>query len=168
MSMTSDKILHGLRAANAMARILVCVSLFATVGCRYVADDGTRTKPAAGVLVGTWVPDKESLKHMREVGGYDTSNKTVLQLEADGTYKMNNVPDWLWLDDGLSRKTLRSERGTWEVAHFADTPFWIVWLRTEVTARSAALLGQQPPYRLEFSFGNIDTNPQSITFVKEG
>ena len=164
MCVSSVYLPHSTRAA---AFTLVCLTVLVASSCREFFDDSTKTKPDTGTLLGTWVPDKESLKHMREAGGYDISNKTELVLEVNGTYKMNNIPDWLWLDDGLSQKTLRSESGTWEVTRDADRPDWIVHLKTQMNARSAALLGQHPPYTLRFSFGNIDSNPQSMTFFKE-
>lgn len=159
---------HLTHSTKVVALTLVYLTVFAVSSCREFFDDSTRTRPDTRTLVGTWVPDQESLKYMREAGGYDVSNKTELVLEANGTYKMINMPDWLWLDDGESHKTLHSENGTWDVSPFADRPDWIVLLRTQARERSAALLGQRPPYRLRFSFGNIDTNPQSMTFIKEG
>lgn len=146
---------------------LACLTLLGACGCERLSDDSTRSEPAASALLGNWIPDTDSLEYMRKKGGYDTSNKTALVLEADGTYKMLNMPDWLWLDDGLSHKTLRSERGTWKVLLDLDRPYWLLQLETGMSTRWARLLGQHPPYRLRFSFGNIDTNPQSMTFIKE-
>lgn len=147
--------------------MLLYLTLLTVVGCESFLDDRTKSKPGLDSLVGTWVPDKGSTKYMREVGGYNASHKTALVLEADGTYKMVNMPDWLWLDDGESHGTLRSENGTWEVAPDGDRTEWIVWLRSQLKARTVALHGQHPPYRLRFSFGNVDTNPQTMSFVKE-
>lgn len=141
----------------------VCLILFGACG----PGDLTTREPAVSALPGTWVPDKASLEYMREKGGYDTSNKTELVLDANGTYKMLNMPDWLWLDDGLSHKGLRSERGTWKVELDGGQPYWVLSLQTKSSSRGAALLGQHPPYRVRFSFGPIDSNRQSMTFVKE-
>jgi hypothetical protein len=146
---------------------LALLPVLVICGCESSYRDETKTKPETAALVGTWIPDEESVKYMREVGGYDVSNKTELVLEANNTYTMRNMPDWLWLDDGRSHKTLRFEKGTWEIMLDGARQYWIVLLRSEVRSRGSALYGQHPPYRLRFSFGSVDENPQNLTFVKE-
>ena len=146
---------------------LALLTLLLVCGCKSLPRDETKTRPETATLVGTWIPDEESVKYMREVGGYDVSSKSELVLEANNTYTMRNMPDCLWLDDGRSHKTLRFEKGTWEIMLDGAREYWIVVLRSEIRARGIAIHGQRPPYRLRFSFGSVDENPQSLTFVKE-
>lgn len=145
----------------------LCWCLFTIGSCSNSVDSPTKTRPNTTDLVGTWVPDQTSLKYMRDVGGYNVTGKVVLVLDVAGTYEMTNMPDWFWLDDGLSHKSLRSEKGTWEVSEAGDNRSWIVLLRSETKSRGLEILGQSHPYKLRFSFGNIDTNPQTMTFVRE-
>jgi hypothetical protein len=155
---------------NSTSRNLVPLALLAVLvicGCEKSDGDETKTKPETAALVGIWIPDEDSVKYMRDVGGYDVSNKTELVLEANNTYTMRNMPDWLWLDDGRSHKTLRFEKGTWEITLDGAGQYWILMLRSDVRSRGAALHGQYPPYRLRFSFGSVDDKPQNLTFVKK-
>jgi hypothetical protein len=135
-------------------------------GCDYFYYDETRDNPPLEALVGTWVPDSSSLKYIREEGGYSVSTRTELLLKADGKYEMNNMPDWFWFHDGVSRKTFRSEVGTWEVSPDAGRPYWTLRLRAHDSERGIGLHGQRAPYRLRFRFGHIDENKYMI-FVKE-
>jgi len=104
---------------------------------------------------------------MRDLGGYDISAKTALVLEESDTYRMINMPDWFWLDDGQSHGKLRSETGTWALSLDADRPYWTLQLRGKARIKSIAITGQHSPYVLHFSFGNIDTNPHDILFLRE-
>lgn len=135
-------------------------------GCDYFYYDGTRVKPPLEAIVGTWVPDDNSLKYIREEGGYSASTRTELVLKADGTYEMNNMPDWFWFHDGVSRREFRSEWGTWEVSLDGGRPYWILRLRAHDAERGIGLRGQQAPYSLRFRFGHIDDNKYMI-FIKE-
>lgn len=142
---------------------LACFAL----GCDYVYYDGTRDKPPLEAMVGIWVPDSSSLKYMHDEGGYSASTKTEIVLKADGRYEMNNMPDWIWFHDGVSRRTFRSEMGTWEVLLDGEPSYWTLRLRAaHGSERGIALRGQRTPYTLRFSFGHIDNN-QYMTFVKE-
>lgn len=140
--------------------------LFTCLSCQSFKDDATRIKPSPELLVGTWIPDDSTNRYMRDEGGYETSVKTELVLESDGTYKMNNMPDWWWIDDGKSRKTFRTENGNWKVSRSLDGSAWDLSLTAHDEERSAEMLGQKTPYRVRFNFGHIDDN-KYMTFVKE-
>lgn len=154
-------------SSTSKAIFLAFLSLACVVsGCDYIYYDGTRDKPPLEAMVGTWVPDSSSLKYMHDEGGYSVSTKTEIVLKADGRYEMNNMPDWWWFHDGVSRRTFRSEMGTWEVSLDAGGPYWTLRLRAHDSERGIGLRGQQAPYRLHFNFGHIDDNKYMI-FVKE-
>jgi hypothetical protein len=145
--------------------VLLCVVLLGAASCQSLVYDGTRTQPSDEELVGVWVPDQESLNYLQE-NGYDRNTQTQIRIERDHTYALINMPD-LWWYGGNSRGTFRTSRGTFEVSRDADRPYWFLVLREHGNHQTLALLGQRPPFKLRFSFGNIDSNPQSLTFVKE-
>lgn len=155
-----------MRNATLGSFVLLGLLSFVICGCKSSHHDETRIKPETTAIVGIWSPDGDSVKYMRDVGGYDVSNKTELVLEVNNTYTMRNMPDWLWLDDGRSHKTLRSEKGTWEMTLDGAGQYWILMLRSDIRSRGAALYGQNSTYTLRFSFGSVDENPQRLTFVK--
>jgi hypothetical protein len=165
MPTNSSKVLS-LSTSKGVVLIFLSLACCFVPGCDYISYDGTRDKPPLEAVVGTWVPDDNSLKYMREKGGYSISTRTELILKADGKYEMNNMPDWLWFHDGVSRKAFRSETGTWEVSLDGGRPYWILRLRSHGSERGIAWRGQRAPYKLHFSFGHIDNN-QYMTFVKE-
>jgi hypothetical protein len=140
--------------------VLTCLS------CQPLKDDATRIKPSPELLVGTWIPDESTRGLMRGEGGYDTSLRTELVLAADGTYEMNNMPDWWWFDDGKSRKTFRTENGNWKVSRSLDGSSWDLSLTAHGAERSVEMVGQKTPYTVRFNFGHIDDN-KYMTFVKE-
>lgn len=154
-------------SSTSRAIFLTVLSVACVVaGCDYIRYDGTRNKPPLEAIVGVWVPDNSSLEYMRDEGGYSALTRTEIVLKADGRYEMNNMPDWIWFHDGVSRRTFRSEVGTWEVSLDGDPPSWILRLRAHGSERGIGLHGQRAPYRLRFNFGHIDDN-KYMTFVKE-
>jgi len=153
------------RSNDRWSLVLLCIALLGSASCQSLVYDGTRTQPSDEDLVGAWVPDHESLNYLQE-NGYNPSTQTQIRIERDHTFALINMPD-LWWYGGNSRGTFRTSAGTFEVSRDADTPYWVLVLREHGNQRALALLGQRPPYKLRFSFGNIDSNPQSLTFVRE-
>lgn len=100
---------------------------------------------------------------MRQKGDYDTSVQTNLFLKNDGTFELTNMPDWWSNAFGESRKGFESYAGNWTVSKFGKV--WTVELRPVSGTRFANLLGQSPPYRLDFIIGDADEN-NSMIFMK--
>lgn len=144
--------------------LIIFFGCLQVVSCVNPANHATTKRPNAQHILGTWIPDQESLEYMQHAGGYDMVSKPTLILKSDDTYVMADMPDWFWLDDGKSHKQLRSERGTWELQQSGDNRYWIVLLKNQIKSRGLSLLDSGPPYRLRFYFGNVDTNPQTMTF----
>lgn len=121
----------------------------------------TRKEPKKSDLLGTWVPEKSSLRVMQSEGGYDVSIQPKLILKADDTFELINMPDW-W-DNGLgkSHKGFQDYSGSWGLSKYGNTDFWDVYLKLSST-RSANLIGQNPPYRIEFIIGDPDSNVSMI------
>ena len=121
----------------------------------------TRKEPKKSDLLGLWVPDKSSLRVMQSEGGYDVSIQPKLILKADDTFELTTMPDW-W-DDGLgkSHKGFQDYFGSWRLSKYGNTGFWNVYLKMSST-RSVNLIGQNPPYRIEFIIGDPDSNVSMI------
>jgi hypothetical protein len=122
----------------------------------------TRKEPKKSDLLGTWVPDKSSLRVMQSEGGYDVYIQPKLILKADDTFELTNMPDW-W-DNGLgkSRQGFQDYSGSWGVSTYGDTGFWHLDLKSSSKTRSVNLMGQTVPYRIEFTIGDPDSNVSMI------
>jgi hypothetical protein len=149
-------------------RILILGALLSfSVACRLPTLDQlnyTRQEPKKTDLVGIWIPDEATLQAMHQRGGYDTSAQTRLTLKTDGSFELVNMPDWWSNDFGESRKGLDNYAGNWRVSKFGKV--WAVELRPVSGTRFANLIGQSPPYRVDFIIGDADEN-QSMIFIKQ-
>jgi hypothetical protein len=149
--------------------ILGCLLASFLLGCRIPTlrdPNATRTQPSKPALVGVWVPDRYTLETMREKGGYDTSNQTKLVLKNDGTFELVNMPDWWSGGFGQSHKGFEDHTGTWRTLNYGDTGIWHIDLRATSGTRLVNLVGQTPPYQLEFVIGDPDSNV-SMIFTKQ-
>jgi hypothetical protein len=122
----------------------------------------TRTEPKKGDLLGIWLLDKSSLQVMQSEGGYDVTDQPKLILKADDTFEMVNMPDWFNNGSGKSHKALLDYSGDWRLSKYGNTGFWNIYLKFSSQTRSANLLGQNPPYRIEFIIGDPDSNVSMI------
>jgi len=121
----------------------------------------TRQEPNKSDLVGTWVPDQASLRTMGAKGGYDTSVQPKLVLKSDGTFELLNMPDWWSSRFGESGKAFESYSGSWTVSKFSKV--WAVALRPVASGtRFLNLIGQSPPYQIDFIIGDADENNSMI------
>ena len=143
---------------------LACVFLLCGSGCHLSKNDGPRAAPSREGLVGTWVPDELTRRKMRDEGGYDPGIRTELVIDSDGTYKLNNMPDWWWHYEGQSQKTFRSENGKWEITTEFDHP--VLSLSSHGQQRVAEFFCENTAACLRFSFGHIDDN-RFMTLIKE-
>jgi hypothetical protein len=141
------------------------------VGCRLPTLNqlnSTRNEPNRTEIVGTWVPDEASLRAMHEKGGYDISVQPKLALNNDGSFELANMPDW-WSDVfGKSSKEFESYSGNWMISK--STQVYVIELRpvsgTRLGTRFGDLVGQSPPYRIDFVIGDADEN-NSMTFIRK-
>lgn len=141
--------------------LLVSLSL----ACRLPTSDQlnrTRKEPNKIDLLGTWVPDRSSLQAMESEGGYDASVQPKLILRADDTFELVNMPDWWDNGFGKSRKRFQDYSGAWGLSKYGNTGFWDVDLKSASQTRSVNLIGQSPPYRIEFIIGDPDSNVSMI------
>lgn len=126
----------------------------------------SRKEPAKAALIGTWVPDHATLRLMREKGGYDPSVQTKLVLKSDDTFDLADIPDW-WSDPkGHSTGQFEQSAGTWRTWQHNPGTFWNLQLRSSSETRFANLIGQAPPYKIEFTIGDADEN-ESMIFTKQ-
>ena len=85
----------------------------------------TTTQPNEAELIGTWVPDKDRAKDMRDRGRYDIDRaSTKLILRSDGSFEMVDIPDWWREPFGRSHGRLQSDRGTWRLKEHSPGSWW--------------------------------------------
>ena len=125
----------------------------------------TRTEPKKADLLGTWVLNKSSLAEMQSIGGYDIFIQPKLILRVDGNFELVHMPDWWDNGSGKSRKGFQDYAGSWGLSTYGNTGLWHVDLKSSSRTSSASLLGQSPPYSIEFIIGDPDSNV-SMTFEK--
>lgn len=76
----------------------------------------TSSEPKRADLVGTYVPDEATRELILNVGGYPPRT-TSIELDADGTIRITNIPDWWNLPADVHRTGFDSGNGTWTLHH---------------------------------------------------
>src|SRR5215203_452559 len=73
------------------------------------------TEPKTDEIVGTWVADPTTLTDMRDRGKYNVNFTPEFIFQADGNFKMKNMPDW-WKDGfGESHGGFETNSGMWKL-----------------------------------------------------
>ena len=145
---------------------VIALSLLACIGDPNLSSY-TKTRPKEADLIGTYVPDKSTIKDMHDRGAYSTAKaRTSLTLRADGTFEMIDMPDWWREPFGTSHGRLESDFGTWRVAEHTPGGWWELavdfpkWGGTVIP-----LSGKNPPYVILFVLGDPDSS-NSMSFVR--
>lgn len=145
------------------ASTLCCLLL---TGCLLSPDEYATIKPKAIDLIGTWKATSDSIEDMHSRGHYDyvTPRITIL---SDHTFTMKNMPDWIFTDAGASHTKLISRAGRWElIPPDRSDGGWNGWgIIFLPNYSSAMLIGNEPPYSLEFFDGDPDQE-DIMTFEK--
>lgn len=150
--------------------LLVALAALSMVGC--VGDpflsSYTKTKPNEADLIGTWVPNPDTIKDMRDRGRYEVENaKTRLVLGSDGSFEMVDIPDWWREPLGRSHSHLESDHGTWKLKEYSPGTRWELglyfpsWGGTTISLRR-----DKPPYLIHITLGDPD-NGDAMTFVRQ-
>jgi hypothetical protein len=104
----------------------------------------THRRPLETNLIGKWIPTSATLKDMRDEGGYSITSHE-LDLSADGTFSITNMPDWWKTPFGESRKVLESASGTWRVSQDSGGD-WVIDLSVGTAViQSLHLRNQESP-----------------------
>ncbi len=124
----------------------------------------TRTKPEIKDVIGVWTPDSQTLKDIRERGGYPPV-KHELILRQDGSFSMINMPDW-WRDGfGKSKKGFESGTGSWRLSKNKDIwDIWTIELNFPSGIASVNLYRQSSPYLIFIRVG--DPNDGNAMFFE--
>jgi hypothetical protein len=149
-----------------MAILLMIISLFIWGVFTSRKDDlsYTKTKPAQEDLVGVWVADNASVRWLEKQHCVMTEPPS-LELKADGTFVMKNMPDcWHTLFDDVQKVTLESHAGTWKISNEYDFCYIIVMeipvtdIRTiGSTGNKFDLCQESPPYKIRLVVGDPDS-----------
>lgn len=149
---------RGVRA-NGYLRCGACTLLMAALalGCQYdpYASTYATSQPDRSNIIGTWrlsLATRERLKN----GPY-AKLEPVIDLRADGTVRMRDIPDnWTSLD-GAGRGGPSTFDGDWKL-FLEQGKWWSVDLRHDQWGCSfcLAIIGNRPPHRLRLTYGDPD------------
>lgn len=133
----------------------------------------TRKKPLEANVVGEWFPTAKSRKYILRDGKYPDRDYRIV-INTDGTFRMQNMPDW-WMDGfGESHGGFHDGTGTWKLDEGKNIwRIWTVMLRFESFSGNEKdpvtksvlpikapfvtwvhLYGQKPPYLLFLGVGD--------------
>jgi hypothetical protein len=130
-------------------------------------DNFTKTEPQPEKVAGTYLPTKETLLLIKNIGLYDLQNISI-SLHSDGTFEMQNMPDWWITDYGVSNGGTDSGKGKWRVHKTTGGDWWQLELEfvsgtfsskeylSEGFYTEMHLSGEQPPYSLWVYVGDPD------------
>jgi hypothetical protein len=125
----------------------------------------TKIEPAPQKMVGNYVPDEETMTLIRDTGNYDVQDISI-SLFPDGTFEMQNMPDWWLTDYGEPHGGVDSGKGTWSVSK--HNWWWQIDFQFDSVSFSSRpdlpnsvgtskdISGDQPPYSLWFYIGDPD------------
>jgi hypothetical protein len=116
--------------------------------------EATTERPKDEEIIGTWSLSEASLQVMKEEGGYTISTHT-LTFRADGTFEMENNPDW-W-DGGPPEGGFYSDSGTWRL--YRGEERWRICVdfeRLRAVPQCFLLRGKKPPYVVYYFLGGTD------------
>lgn len=125
----------------------------------------TVEKPAEDDLVGTYLPLQSSLDFIEE-GGYPDCQPRII-IKADGTFSMEQMPDWWNTPFGKSSGGFDAGEGTWETETCQNWWCLVLHFDTQQNFNSTPsengriatiiLAGTGQPYRLWFFVGDPDS-----------
>ena len=127
-----------------------------------------KTKPDSEKLVGKYLPTIETLKLIRDEGHYEVgANENIsITLFSDGTFEMENMPDWWQTDFGRPKGGKDSGTGQWSVVKLQE--WWQLELdfdsRENFSSETASsglttfipIVDNPLPYALWFYVGDPD------------
>lgn len=149
--------------------------VLATMMCSFDTEKFAKTRPDSAKLVGKYLPTVETLKLIRDEGHYEVGvNENIfISLLADGTFEMENMPDWWITDHGIPKGGKDSGTGKWStVQHYQG--WWVLELdfdsRENFSSKRGSsgliaqvpIVGNTPPYALWFYIGDPDSGDVMI------
>lgn len=121
----------------------------------------TTSKPELEQMVGIYLPIEKTEKLIKSQYNLDM-NDISISLYPDGTFEMNNMPDWWATDSGGSNGGVDTGTGKWDI-DFDDSngEYWELFLGFETGTFSSGemfstwinIANNQPPYSLWFYIG---------------
>lgn len=128
----------------------------------------TKREPDPKDVVGTYVPDERTAGIVRSRKGLELPS-TQIVIRPDGTYNIDNVPEWNNAMSASSVGPLVTRSGRWHLEQRQNT-FWVVSILyrngSTDTYDGISLREQKPPYLLHFTLGDPDSG-ESLVFTKQ-
>jgi hypothetical protein len=124
----------------------------------------TTSKPEPEQMVGIYLPTEKTEKLIESQYNLDVKD-VAISLYPDGTFEMNNMPDWWATDFGDSNGGVDTGKGKWDIdLDGSYGEYWELFLGFETGTFSSGEMintwinigNNQPPYSLWFYIGNLD------------
>jgi len=146
--------------------LLAVSNVMCGLGARdFDADSFTKVKPTRQQMAGVYVPTKETVTLIEQTGHYHL-NDIAISLFKDGTFDMQNMPDWWIADFGVSKGKGDSGKGKWQIVKHGT--LWQIEFGFETGEFNSDknlsngffttkdMSGDSPPYSLWFYIGDPD------------
>ena len=153
-------------AANRLVWMLAVTGLLFLQACGSAVDElnFTRKQPSMTDIIGTWIPNQQTLDDMQKIGGYTISTHE-LRISSNGQFCMTNMPDWWTNGFGHSGKGFDSCGGNWKmVEDTGSLSHWVISLEVTNSAgkvdfvyAGVHLVRQKSPYLIHFYRGDPDS-----------
>jgi len=119
--------------------------------------DYTRTKPNEADLVGTWTATKETVRDIKDRGGYAKSDPKLI-LAADGTCAVTDMPDWWRGGFGESHREFESGQGKWQIEEDDNVvKIYVLGLELPTGHQTVHLARQKPSFQIHITLGDPDS-----------
>jgi hypothetical protein len=124
----------------------------------------TKSKPEPEQMAGIYLPIEKTEKLIESQYNLDIKEISI-SLNPDGTFEMNNMPDWWATDSGDSSGGVDTGKGKWDIEFDEyDGEYWKLSLDFETGTFSSGEIfdtwihigNNQPPYSLWFYIGGPD------------
>jgi hypothetical protein len=128
-------------------------------------DMAVMDEPQAADMAGTYHLTLDSQDFLRKVKHYATIPPSTIELRANGTLAIKDMPDCIQTEWGDPAGTFLSGSGTWTVGE--EWPGFGLRVRPEGDGPAPWIFirGFRQPYRLEIDIGDPD-NGETITYVR--
>ena len=136
-------------------------NLLSSYGC-------VSAQPNKEDIVGVWMPNEATVEDIRTRGRYNPTVTTKLDFRSDGSFGMQNMPDWWKNGFGESYGSFESNSGTWKLSNVSGT-CWQIDLTFPNLGTGVGLLEHRfsgrPRYVIEVILGDPDSGEEMI-FVR--
>lgn len=112
------------RLVHHRSRLLIIVFLFCvtlSAACNVPVGEllttyGCANEAKRDNIIGTWVPDRATLKEIQERGKYNSAVSPKIIFRESGSFELNDMPNWVWNHDDKPNGGFKSLSGEWSIS----------------------------------------------------